>query len=353
MASVVTQVPAASDEATRALSTGAVARTTSRQRIATLDFAKGVLVLVMVFYHWVNYFIGLAWPGYRFIRFLTPAFICITGYVISHVYLQRYSADHAHLRQRLVRRGLKLLALFVGLNVLAFFIAGRSTGIYWDSPAAFLAWLRSMLLEGRGRAAFDILVPIAYFLILTPAILWVTRWRPAALVTLAVIAVALVTVIEPINQHLEILSFALVGLAAGTPVARQWLAQVPWRWLLLPAYLAYLAAVAVWHARYPLQVVGVVLNLLAIHRLAIAVGASSALGRQVITLGEYSLLAYVAQIIALQLLRRGLPTELTGGAVSFLALILAVAATIAAVQLAAVLRARSVLCDRAYRAIFA
>ena len=58
-----------------------------RGRISALDFTKGALVLVMVLYHWLNYFVGPQGDFYRYLSFLPPSFICITGFLISHVYL--------------------------------------------------------------------------------------------------------------------------------------------------------------------------------------------------------------------------------------------------------------------------
>ena len=43
-----------------------------------LDFTKGALVLIMVLYHWLNYFYGPRGDVYRYLRFLTPSFIFIT-----------------------------------------------------------------------------------------------------------------------------------------------------------------------------------------------------------------------------------------------------------------------------------
>ena len=59
------------------------AGSTKSQRIPALDFTKGTLVLIMVLYHWVNYFIGNQWGYYRYLRFLTPSFIFITGFMGS------------------------------------------------------------------------------------------------------------------------------------------------------------------------------------------------------------------------------------------------------------------------------
>src|SRR5271169_6764755 len=46
-------------------------------RISALDFTKGTLVLVMVLYHWLNYFVGSQGSFYRYLSFLPPSFICI------------------------------------------------------------------------------------------------------------------------------------------------------------------------------------------------------------------------------------------------------------------------------------
>src|ERR1700683_2255102 len=60
------------------------------QRISALDFTKGALVLIMVLYHWIDYFIGSGLDLFRYLRFLTPSFICISGFFISAVSLAKY-----------------------------------------------------------------------------------------------------------------------------------------------------------------------------------------------------------------------------------------------------------------------
>src|SRR6184192_3526731 len=56
-------------------------------RNSALDFTKGMLVLLMVLYHWLNYFVASEGDFYRYLRFVTPSFIFITGFLISNVYL--------------------------------------------------------------------------------------------------------------------------------------------------------------------------------------------------------------------------------------------------------------------------
>src|ERR1700734_281432 len=105
------------------------------QRISALDFTKGALVLIMVLYHWINYFIGPQWEYYQYLRFLTPSFIFITGFMISHVYLSKYDAADPRLPKRLFTRGLKLLGIFVVLNVARTFIVPvLSTGALVNDP---------------------------------------------------------------------------------------------------------------------------------------------------------------------------------------------------------------------------
>src|SRR5580692_606153 len=106
-------------------------------RNAALDFTKGVLVLVMVLYHWLNYFHG---PGdvYRYLRFLTPSFIFITGFLISNVHLSRYGSADSRLAKRLMWRGLKILVVFILLNA-AIALLFPNNGRVSFSPASFAA----------------------------------------------------------------------------------------------------------------------------------------------------------------------------------------------------------------------
>src|SRR5208282_4816162 len=84
-------------------------------RNPALDFTKGALVLIMVLYHWMNYFQNLDWTYYKYLHFLTPSFIFIAGFMISNVYLSRYAAADRRLAKRLFTRGFKLIAIFLFL----------------------------------------------------------------------------------------------------------------------------------------------------------------------------------------------------------------------------------------------
>jgi len=327
------------------------------QRLASLDFAKGVLVLVMVLYHWLNYFIGLQWDGYRYLRFLTPAFICISGFLVSRVYLQRYSADDPRLRRRLLGRGLKLLALFLALNILIDWTLGGGRVFNLSRPAMALSWAEAIFVQGRGGfAAFEILVSIAYFLLLAPLVLLVSKRLAIPLWVIAAIAItaaAVVSNMRSLNPHLEILPLAFLGLAAGANTSSRLASPLSSPVLVLLAYPFYLAAVAMWNVSYPLLVVAVTLNLLLIHVSTLLWGTSGAIQQYVVRIGQYSLLSYIVQIAVLQLLRRALQGQYLGVPALIGSLAVALAVTVAVVELTVLLRSRSTGFDRLYRVIFA
>src|SRR4029077_8662181 len=83
--------------------------TVTPRRHQALDGTKGLLFLFMVLYHWLNYFVSRDGDFYKYLRFVTPSFIFITGFLITNVYLRRYRLGSVDLHTRLLVRGLKLI----------------------------------------------------------------------------------------------------------------------------------------------------------------------------------------------------------------------------------------------------
>jgi peptidoglycan/LPS O-acetylase OafA/YrhL len=332
-------------------------RAAADQRLDSLDFVKGVLVVVMVLYHWLNYFIGLQWDGYRYLRFLTPAFICISGYLVSRVYLARYAADDPKLRWRLVGRAIKLLALFLALNVVIDWALNGGRIFNPSQPPVLMSWLTAVFVGGRGGvAAFDILISIAYFLLLAPFVLFISKRASLPLWLIAGVTIggaAIVSYTGRINPHLEIVPLGFVGLAAGARSSGRVAAAVSSMAFLLPAYVVHLVGIASWNVSYPLLIVAVGLNLLLMGAIASVWGTRGIVQQCVVRLGQYSLLAYIAQIAILQLLRRGLQGHFLTDLGRVAVFAGALAATVAVVELVIWLRAKSSAFDRVYRGIFA
>jgi hypothetical protein len=199
-------------------------------------------------------------------------------------------------------------------------------------------------------------LPIAYFLMLTPFVLLLSRRLGASLPVMAglgVVGTIFMSVSGYENPHLELLSIALIGLATGTVGMGRIEALVDRPAAVLIAYALYVIAITVWNVPFWLQVFGVSLSLLLLYVTALAWKRPETLKRQVTNLGKYSLFAYVAQIAVLQALSRGLPVEHLARPTLALTLILAVALTITAVRSVAVLRVRSTAVDTLYRLVFA
>jgi hypothetical protein len=340
---------------------GTATNVQSSVRISALDYTKGALVLIMVLYHWLNYFYGL--HDNRYLRFLTPSFIFITGFLISNVYLAKYNICGPKLRQRLMYRGLKILGTFTVLNAIIAVLSGG-----FGNAKLFLLQLATtnalavfvtgnVLIAGVGRGvAFYILVPIAYLLVLSSALFMLSRFYKyvfhvvCASFLLGVLALRLKG-LE--SSNLELLAIGLLGVIAGyVPIAKiNTVVRHPL--LLAVAYLGYLAAISFWNVIYPLQIVGVFLSLMILYFLGGQGDETGGVRSRIILLGKYSLFGYIAQIAILQLLRRAFRhTDLGPGALA-VSFVLAVALTVFSVEVVDRARRRSTAVDKVYRWAFA
>jgi peptidoglycan/LPS O-acetylase OafA/YrhL len=332
------------------------------QRIAALDFTKGALVVIMVLYHWINYFIGLQWPYYRYLRFLTPSFIFISGFMISHVYLSKYAPADPQLSRRLVTRGLKLLAIFLVLNLardVIMPVLGTGAAIQnIISPQILIAFFMfgSLPAEGPKLVSFSILVPISYLLIVSGALMPLYRRYKYTfhVVCFSLLLVSLIVgYIYARNYNVEFVAIGMLGVLIGfTPIRKiDTFGRHPY--LLALAYLGYVVAIAVWDAQFLLLIVAVLPNLCILYLIGARGIKASAVKNEVILLGKYSLLGYISQVAILQFLSKGYQ-RIELGVIrlpsSFLAAMLL---TILAVEFVDRARARSRGADRLYKAIFA
>lgn len=322
-------------------------------RLVGLDFAKGALVLTMVFYHWMNYFIGLDSPIYKYLRFLTPSFIFVTGFLISHVYLCRFDAGEKGIPARLVQRGFKLIGIVFVLNSVIRFLGSGTAARHVAEES--LNKLFCAYLTGSAAVAFSVLVPIAYLLILSAGLVLVAG-RSRKLVHVVscaiVVAVGMGEWAGIQNGYLDLLSIGLLGMSAGQIPIEMIQRAVRHPMMIWMAYVIYLGAISVWNVVYILQILGVCVNILLLYWLGSYAFADNVLGRTIMRLGEYSLFAYISQIVILQILRRDIrfiSSGLVGVSVAFA---VGVICTVLSVEIIDRLKRNIVAVKRLYITVF-
>ena len=243
------------------------------QRIPALDFTKGSLVLIMVLYHWVNYFIGPQWEYYQYLRFLTPSFIFITGFLVSNIYLSKYAAADSRLSRRLFTRGVKLLAIFIALNLARSLIipilgTGSLVQNSLDPSNIFIVFVSGNLpITGGKLVSFSILVPISYLLMFSGALVLPYRrykYTFHAVCVLLLLSILTLRLTSAQSYNLEFVAIGMLGVLTGfVPIeAINHFVRRPYT--LAFAYLCYTVAITAWGVPFPLLVVGVCLSLMVI-----------------------------------------------------------------------------------------
>lgn len=324
-------------------------------RDAAMDFVKGALVLFMVLYHWLNYFLGPQGQYYDYLRFLTPSFIFITGFMISRIHLIRYENSGVRLARRLTVRGFKLLALVFLLNALVGLLR----------PAALPTFLRNICwafivanptsVAGQKSVVFSMLVPIAYLLILSAGIVVLSRREKYAfcytLIGL-IVAVVFSYTFGMVNSYLDLLMIGVLGVVIGFAKREQIAFVLSHPHILIVLYCCYLAVITIWGMNLPLQVASVILTCALLY-IAGSTRTPGAAWRYNVLLGKYSLLGYISQIAILQVLRRISWLSQHGVGILLASLLLGTLLTLLSVGAADFARRKSTLADCLYRVVFA
>jgi peptidoglycan/LPS O-acetylase OafA/YrhL len=329
-------------------------------RDTAIDFTKGALVLFMVLYHWLNYFLGPHGQYYDYLRFLTPSFIFITGFMISQIQLRRYENSGRSLPKRLFVRGLKLLIVFLVLNALVYAALSRLQISYplWGKSLRSFSWAAfvvgaSRAPDGQKTVMFNILVPIAYLLIVSAAAVLTRHVRYAFYCTLSLLVAAgiLMRFSHLENMYLDLLMIGVLGVVIGFAGRDQLALATGHPYILTALYCVFLGAITIWGVPLPLEIASVILTTALLYTLGGRLGTTGT--RRTILLGKYSLLGYIAQIAILQGLRRVPWFSQHGIGASLAALLLGVLLTVATVEAVDIARQRSKIANDLYRLAFA
>ena len=327
------------------------------ERNPALDALKGLLVLSMVLYHWWNYFVSREGEIYKYIRFITPSFVFITGFLLTNVYLAKYRIGDRRLHARLFVRGLKLLVLFTLLNLAANLVLQRNYNGAELGLSHFLAVAPAVYLSGGSRGAvFEVLVPISYLLIFSSVLFWCCKMHRHFLLAFWFVFFGGLFLLRWHNiafANVDLFSMGVLGMAFGRlsmeTIDHAVRPAIGW----FGAYVIYLVALNMFDVIYVLQAAGLVLNLVLLYMAAKGLGETGLIARKVILLGQYSLLAYIAQIAILQALVRVMRPLESGTSVYALSLAGALVLTLVAVEATHRGRRRSPAFDRLYRFVFA
>jgi peptidoglycan/LPS O-acetylase OafA/YrhL len=327
-------------------------------RLQAIDFTKGALVIFMVIYHALNYSTQLE-LGFRYLAFLPPSFIFITGFLIAFVYFPRPPGRDTATSGRMVGRGLKLLVLFTILNALGNLVSTRNYNGQPLNLKSFFAHWHEIYFSGAGTmAAFEVLLPIAYILLLGPLLLWLSRqgrWTVPAFAGLTILVLAgLEATRSGIPVNAAMMSAGLLGAAFGLLPQASFDQLGRW-WVVPPVLYAVLAVLA--HDRmsgsFLLQLTAATLAVAALFGIGGRFQKPAWLMDRFTMLGNYSLLAYIVQIAFLQIMVRllGRPEP---ASLDFLLLFSAtLLVTVLAAELTDWLRTCRPWVDRAYRLVFA
>jgi hypothetical protein len=332
-------------------------------RDAALDFTKGILVLFMVLYHWINYFVGVRPQYYTYLLFLTPSFIFITGFTISQIHFQKYGTGSLRLPGRLLVRGLKLLGVFIGLNVLiglalpGSLVRRSFVGSSWPA-SLFSVFVTGNISadEGGKTAAFMILVPIAYLLIVSAGLTLLGRRVKYAFhyaSSLFILSIFLLSWQGMRSFNLDLLLIGVLGVVLGYARRERIAALVSHPYVLCGLYGIYLAVISIWDVTLPLQTIGAILTTTLIYSAGKSWGETGRILSRVIRLGKYSLFGYISQITILQVLRRISWFSRHGVIILLLSLLLGFVLTVMVVDLVDWSRMKSRSVDRLYRLVFA
>lgn len=179
-----------------------------------LDFLKGFLVLAMLLYHMVSALkISVSWynpllhhvPG--LLNFVSGSWVFVSGVIVARYYQPKFALAPLANTQRLWIRGIKLLLIFLILNYLIYRL-GLKPGVKFN-----LDTLIQIFMQGGGYlSSFEILIGIAYVLIIAPLILVLRGFGTALLLIISTIVFVRSALGISIEPNLWIIVMGLLGI---------------------------------------------------------------------------------------------------------------------------------------------
>jgi len=165
--------------------------------------------------------------------------------------------------------------------------------------------------------------------------------------------IAMLSVIGEPSGQVYCLGSGVLGLCIGTFPLRNIERLLEFPIVLAAAYCIYLILVTIWDVGFVLQTVGSLLTLLVFYWLGKRTENDTKIYRLVVTLGRYSLFAYIAQIALLQTIRAGIRHGNLGAGSLVVSFAASFISSIFAVVVIDFIRSKDRLTDKIYRYVFA
>lgn len=321
----------------------------------TIDFTKGILVILMVVYHSLNYLDYGTLP-HDHMAFLPPSFIMIVGIIITRYYIPKYKMNNRKLDTRLLIRAIKLVVLFTMLNLGAqIIIGGKYHRVTFMLEQFLMDWKMTYVLGNRKGIAFEILLPISYFLILSILILRLQAKTQIFIGSLTLGLIFVCVVMEYFKcsiSYLNMISSGVVGLTIGLLPVRVVDKFAKNIGKIIGAIVVYGICLYIYGDKYFMQIFATVLSLLIIYVIGMKMKSKNWALRQSILMGQYSLLGYIIQIFYLQILFFVGPKVFNESANVLLIMLMVISATLASITIMNMGRNTYKMVDDLYKYIF-
>jgi len=327
------------------------------ERDINLDFTKGVLVITMVLHHSMTYFayISIYSKYIKYLYFVTGAFVFISGFIISSIYLNKYNIHETNIYRRLVSRGSKLLIICMILNILSMIINSSKSALNYETCSGFIG--QFFLFGDWSTIAFSLLIPIAYTLFLSGLLIYALQYHLNIIIYVSLSFFIYCSIMFYDNKeayYLRFITIGLCGLAAGLLSKERIEVFIDQKLLIFIAYLAYIVYISIYKQYYAIYVIGIIITLIFIYKSSrCLLKIKHNIFDGILLIGRYSLMLYIFQIFILQLLHRTTLLFLTQ-ANNFCAAFLFTSLTMFIfAKLLDYLRSKSEIINKTYKVIFA
>lgn len=278
-----------------------------KYRLQAIDFSKGVLVIFMVAYHALNY-LHFGTIPHEYMGFLPHSFIMIAGFIITKIYFKKSIFNYKEVSVRLAIRALKVLLLFIFLNLSArMFLSSNHYGDNLSMESFFSNWFNIFVIGNAEAVAFEVLVPISYTLYLSIPILKlqaINSYFVSVLAFTIFVTCILTNEVGLSINNLNFISSGVIGMALGLiPIgsidkcAKSWgvictLAIIYGFFLIYGKYVYFTQILITVTCSFIIYSLGIILHSEKLHY------------NQISLLGKYSLISYVIQIFYLQVINK-------------------------------------------------